>query len=241
MVQRLPFLFLAVLACAERVEGDTGPHSPADGGAVDAGSSDGGSTTPGRLCREVVSDYDEKTAPIAYEDFAYDVLLWNDLDEITWTEALDGSASGTLSLHPELTGERFIVDWVEDGSDEAVFPCLDGPATRAGVRFLASVSPHQASGWLEGWFEGTAEASWSNRVRTTEVTLSESWDGLITSAEAEAGHTGAVRVLSLSVGGGASVIALGSEEGNWARTWWSGDLDGGKTWPASRAPLPARR
>ncbi|MCK6508125.1 hypothetical protein L6R53_32960 [Myxococcota bacterium] len=241
----MPLCFIpafALLACTSMSTDDTGPIGPTDAGGTDAGS-----TSPGPLCREVVTPYDDATAPIAYKDFAYDVLLWNGLDEITWTVALDGSESGSLSLHPELTGERSVVDWVEDESAEAVYPCQDGPATRVGVRFLgamsavAGVGPALASGWLEGWFEGTPDAVWLNRVRTTDVTLSEDWDRLIDTAEAEAGHSGADRVLALLMAGGSAQIELGSEAGGWTQTWWSGDLDPGKSTPSSRTPDSSRR
>ena len=230
----LTIALLALTSCSEPdpKEGDTGALPTAD-----AGTADGGSTSTEELCREETSAYDADLKPRRYYDlymFVYDHIV---LSEIHWDTALDGAA---LSIAPMLgvssTTGPVLVDWVADGSAEAIYPCMDGPALRLGVRAAISVDEGQAAGVLIGYADGNAEEMWLNRVRAvgSDVTLASDWQALVDTELDAAGRPDAELVMELTTSTTEQTrLTIGSEDGAWYQTWWSGPMESGNKIPTS--------
>lgn len=217
------FLLVPLLACAEPdSDDDTGPGgTTTDGGAT---TSDGGTSTV-ELCREVETPFDESTAPVsggAMWDWHNDI---SSLGATDWTTSLDGAVESEVNVGAAWSGDLVIVDWVADGSEEAIYPCREGPASRAWVDFNVTVLPNEARGTLPGAIDTNGVDYWYTRMRTTTPSLSEDWQALVDNAEDEAGHPDAITFMSLDNPDGApTTLTIGSETTTWSQAWWSGPL-----------------
>lgn len=221
-------ILFALLACAEPdTDDDTGPPGPTDGGATSDGggtTTDGGTSTA-ELCREVETPFDEMSAPVSSG------VLWNWTGDIqasgaaAWTASLDGSELSEVDVGGQWTGDFAIVDWVADGSPEAVLPCMTGPATRVKLVFNVSVLPDSGQGAMAGAMDANPEGYWLTRVRTTDPELSSEWQALVDEAEEGAGHPDATTFMALEKEPGEPVLlTIGSETATWSQSWWSGPL-----------------
>ncbi|MCK6508179.1 hypothetical protein L6R53_33265 [Myxococcota bacterium] len=217
-------ILFALLACAEPdTDDDTGPGVTTDGGATSDGggtTTDGGTSTA-ELCREVETPFDESTAPASGSALS----SWHEAilaaGAASWSLSLDGSELSEVNVGGQWTGELSIVDWVADGSEEAVHPCRDGPATRAWVDLNFWVVPGEASGTLPGALDTNGVDYWFTRMRTATPVLSDDWQALVDVAEEAAGHPEATTFMSLD---NPEVLTIGSETATWSQYWWSGPL-----------------
>jgi hypothetical protein len=124
--------------------------------------------------------------------------------------------------------ELVVVEWVADGSEEAIYPCREGPAVRAWLDINVTVVPGEAQGTLSGAIDTNGVDYWFTRMRTTTPRLSEDWQTLVDSAEDEAGHPDATTFMEIvnPPDAGASRI-IGSETTTGSQAWWSGPLHQG--------------
>ncbi|MCK6505240.1 hypothetical protein L6R53_17880 [Myxococcota bacterium] len=219
-------LLLPVLACSEPdTEDDTGPTG------TTGATGDGGTSTV-ELCREVETPFDEDTAPVS----SYELWEWYDAiisyGAVTWASSLDGVAESEVSLGGGWPGSLSIVDWVADGSEEAIYPCRAGPASRVWLDFNVVVQPVEARGTVSGALDGNGVDFWLTRVRSTTPSLSEDWQALVDDAEDDAGHPDATTFMALdNPGGPGTVLTIGSEAASWSQDWWSGPLEEGDLVP----------
>ncbi|MCK6508180.1 hypothetical protein L6R53_33270 [Myxococcota bacterium] len=226
------FLWLAILAC-------TTPDTVDDtssGATADAGVTDGGTTT-GERCREVISTYDEDTAPANSKAMEISQAAMASLGLASWTTTLDGSPYSELKVAPEWTGDLMIVNWIADGSSEAVYDCWDGPATRLRLAVGVEVGSRYARADIGGFMDSDGVRTWFTRARSESVRLSDSWEDLVGAAEEGAGHGDATTFLTISTTDGPEpVLTVGSVDDAWSQAWWSGVMTDGKVFPTSQVP-----
>lgn len=213
-------VLIPLFACSEPdIEDDTGT------------TGDGGTSTV-ELCREVETPFDESTSPVSSGEM-WD--LHNDiksLGAVTWASSLDGIAESEVNLAFAWTADLSIVDWIADGSEEAIYPCRDGPATRAWLDTTVTVRPNEARGTWWGALDTNGVDFWLTRMRTTTPRLSEGWQALVDDAEIDAGHSDATTFMALDNPGGPGVVlTIGSETASWSQDWWSGPLGDGDLVP----------
>lgn len=222
-------LWLAILAC-------TTPDTVDDtssGATSDAGGTDGGAAT-GERCREVLSAFDEGTAPASSKAMEISQAGLADLGLASWTSTLDGSPYSELAVEPEWTADLMIVDWVADGSSEAVYDCWDGPATRLRLAVSVEVGSRYARADIGGFMDSDGVRTWFNRAWSDSVRLSDSWEDLVGAAEEGAGHAEATTFLTISTTDGPEpVLTIGSVDDEWSQAWWSGVMIDGKVFPTS--------
>ena len=123
-------------------------------------STDGGGSAGQALCREVETAYDAATAPRQVDELADFMDMVQDLQEVNWEFELGALGYSYVSMRDfEPSGDAVVVDWVADGSADAVHPCLDGPATRVYVEtpltldwssFLGDLAVGEAAGGVGG-------------------------------------------------------------------------------------------
>lgn len=204
-------------------------------GPGDSGT-DGGSS-PADLCREVVTPYDEATAPASSDALASENDGLNDLGIVLWSTSLDDWPYADLEVSAPWTSDLSVVEWVADGSSEAIHPCMAGPATRLRLEVTIAMDHPGAMATLGGYLDDNGEDTWITRARSDEVRMPAMWREVVESAAAKAGHEDARTFLAVEAGAGPwPTVAVGSETDTWSQEWWSGQMTDGYITTASHPP-----